>query len=75
MTTHPPPTTRPVPIVGAVRIAAAKRRAIEARLPSVSELKAARAMLLAEYGPCAAAHPELLVATARRLRRDAAWPA
>ena len=35
--------------------------------PSPESLKAARSLLLAEYGPCAAAHEEILVATARRI--------
>ena len=39
--------------------------------PSMETLRAARSLLLSEYGPCAANHPELLIATARRLERDA----
>ena len=39
--------------------------------PPMDTLRAARNLLLAEYGPCAASHPELLLATARRLQRDA----
>lgn len=54
-----------IPIVDVVRLATAKRSASAGTLPSASDLKAARAMLLAEYGPCAAAHPEILVAAAR----------
>lgn len=42
--------------------------------PKVESLKQARSILLAEYGPCAAGHPELLIATARRLERDASDP-
>lgn len=42
--------------------------------PKVESLKQARSMLLAEYGPCAASHPELLMATARRLEQDARRP-
>ena len=43
--------------------------------PKVESLKLARSMLLAEYGPCAAGHHDLLMATARRLERDATDPA
>ena len=39
--------------------------------PVVDTLRAARSLLLSEYGPCAANQTELLVATARRLQRDA----
>ena len=39
--------------------------------PQMETLRAARSLLLAEYGPCAANHPELLIATARRLQSDA----
>ena len=36
-------------------------------MPSADSLRAARSMLLAEYGPCVACHTETLIATARRL--------
>lgn len=36
-------------------------------MPSAESLRAARSMLLAEYGPCVACHAETLIATARRL--------
>lgn len=36
-------------------------------LPTAESLKAARSILLAEYGPCVASHTQTLVATARRL--------
>lgn len=36
-------------------------------MPSADSLRAARSMLLAEYGPCVACHAETLIATARRL--------
>ena len=36
-------------------------------LPSATSLKAARSLLLAEYGPCVACHTQTLIATARRL--------
>jgi hypothetical protein len=36
-------------------------------LPSAENLKAARSLLLAEYGPCVACHTQTLIATARRL--------
>lgn len=36
-------------------------------LPTAESLKAARSLLLAEYGPCVASHAQTLVATARRL--------
>jgi len=36
-------------------------------LPTAESLKAARSLLLAEYGPCVASHTQTLVATARRL--------
>ncbi|MDA0294517.1 MAG: hypothetical protein O3A19_06490 [Planctomycetota bacterium] len=36
-------------------------------LPSAESLKAARRLLLAEYGPCVACHTQTLVATARRI--------
>ena len=39
--------------------------------PRMETLRAARSLLLAEYGPCAANHPELLLATARRLQSEA----
>ena len=35
--------------------------------PKAESLRAARARLLSEYGPCAACHPELLIATARQI--------
>ena len=43
----------------------------EAAEPPMDTLRAARNLLLSEYGPCAADHPDLLFATARRLQRDA----
>ncbi len=39
-------------------------------LPSAEHLKAARSLLLAEYGPCVACHTQTLVATARRLENS-----
>ena len=39
--------------------------------PRMENLRAARSLLLAEYGPCAANHPELLIATARQIQLDA----
>ncbi len=39
-------------------------------LPSADSLKAARSLLLAEYGPCVACHTQTLVATARRLENS-----
>ena len=57
------------PIAAAVRLTVAARRSEERPIPEPADLKAARALLLAEYGPCAACHPELLVATARRLQQ------
>ena len=59
------------PIAAAVRLTVAARRGEDRSIPDPADLKAARALLLAEYGPCAACHPELLVATARRLQQDA----
>lgn len=38
--------------------------------PSADALRAARARLLSEYGPCAACHPELLIATARQIETE-----
>lgn len=65
-------TSRAVPpIAAAVRLTVAARRGEDRPIPEPADLKAARALLLAEYGPCAACHPELLLATARRLRREA----
>ena len=42
--------------------------------PRMDALRAARSLLLSEYGPCAANHPDLLLATARRLQLDADRP-
>ncbi len=42
--------------------------------PKADSLRAARARLLAEYGPCAACHPELLIATARRIENEQPQP-
>ena len=39
--------------------------------PRMETLRAARNLLLSEYGPCAANHTELLIATARQLELDA----
>ena len=39
-------------------------------VPAVEFLQAARAMLIAEHGPCAATQPDLLIATARRLASE-----
>ena len=40
-------------------------------VPPIEFLQAARRMLLSEHGPCAAAQPDLLLATAQELcRRD-----
>ena len=36
-------------------------------MPSADSLRAARSMLLAEYGPCVACHAETLIAAARRI--------
>ena len=36
-------------------------------MPSADCLRAARSMLLAEYGPCVACHAETLIAAARRI--------
>ena len=38
--------------------------------PKADALRAARARLLSEYGPCAACHPELLIATARQIETE-----
>ena len=38
--------------------------------PKAESLRAARARLLSEYGPCAACHPELLIATARQIETE-----
>lgn len=39
-------------------------------VPPTEFLQAARRLLLAEHGPCAAAQPDLLLATARELCRQ-----
>lgn len=38
--------------------------------PGLEALQEARRRLLAEYGPCAAGHTDLLMATARRIEND-----
>ena len=38
--------------------------------PGLDALQEARRRLLAEYGPCAAGHVDLLMATARRIEND-----
>lgn len=43
---------------------------VDESTPNAESLRAARARLLAEYGPCAASHPELLIATARRIENE-----
>lgn len=43
---------------------------VDESTPNADSLRAARARLLAEYGPCAACHPELLIATARRIENE-----
>ena len=64
-------TRRGIPAATVLRLTVAARceDPIE-RLPSADDLRAARRLLLAEYGPCAACHEAILVATARRLAAE-----
>lgn len=70
MSTFPATHRRLPPIAAAVRLTVAARQGEERPLPGAVDLKAARQRLLAEYGPCAACHPELLIATARRIAAE-----
>ena len=67
-----PRTSGPgVPAAAVLRLTVAARHEDRSeRMPSAEDLRAARRLLLAEYGPCAASHEAILVATARRLAAE-----
>jgi hypothetical protein len=63
--------SREIPAAAVLRLTvAARSEDRQDRLPSAADLRAARSLLLAEYGPCAASHEEILIATARRLAAE-----
>jgi len=62
---------REIPAAAVLRLTVAARSAApQDQLPSAADLRAARSLLLAEYGPCAASHEAILIATARRLAAE-----
>jgi hypothetical protein len=64
-------TRREVPAAAMLRLTVATRSEDRSeQLPSAVDLRAARSLLLAEYGPCAASHEAILIATARRLAAE-----